>query len=55
MKPRRMSACLIGGILLTGLAAGCASAGAQAPASGHLKRKAGHGGRAAGPGWQAAR
>ena len=36
MKPRRMSACLIGGILLTGLAAGCASAGAQAPASGHL-------------------
>ena len=36
MKSRRMSACLIGGILLTGLAAGCASAGAQAPASGHL-------------------
>src|SRR2546429_9406932 len=37
MKPRRMSACLIGGILLTGLAAGCASAGAPAPASGALK------------------
>jgi hypothetical protein len=42
MRPRRMSACLIGGILLTGLAAGCASAGAQsagaqAPASGHLR------------------
>jgi hypothetical protein len=34
-----MSACLIGGILLTGLAAGCASAGAQAPTSGHLTGK----------------
>jgi hypothetical protein len=39
MKPRRMSACLIGGLLLTGLAAGCASAGAQEPAPGHLKGK----------------
>src|ERR1700744_3717175 len=35
MKSRRMSACLIGGILLTGLAGGCASAGAPA-GSGHL-------------------
>ena len=36
MKPLRISACLLGGLLLTGLAAGCASAGAQPPASGHL-------------------
>src|SRR5436189_106931 len=36
MKPLRMSACLLGGVLLTGMAAGCASAVAQPPASGHL-------------------
>jgi hypothetical protein len=36
MKPLRISACLLGGLLLTPLAAGCASAGAQPPASGHL-------------------
>jgi hypothetical protein len=36
MKPLRISACLLGGLLLTGLAAGCASTGAQPPASGHL-------------------
>ena len=34
MKPLRIAASLLGGILLTGLAAGCASAGAQSPASG---------------------
>jgi hypothetical protein len=39
MKPLRMSVCLISGMLLTGLAAGCASAGAQPPASGHLRGK----------------
>jgi hypothetical protein len=39
MKPRRMSVFLISGVLLTGLAAGCASAGAQTPASGHLRGK----------------
>jgi hypothetical protein len=39
MKPLRMSACLLGGVLLTGLAAGCASAGAQPPASGHVTGK----------------
>lgn len=39
MKPLRMSACLLGGILLTGLAAGCASAGAQPPASGQVTGK----------------
>ena len=37
MKPLRMPACLLGGLLLTGLAAGCASAAGQPPASGHLK------------------
>ena len=36
MKPLRLSACLLSGLLLTGLAAGCASAGAQPPASGSL-------------------
>jgi hypothetical protein len=36
MKPIRVPACLLGGLLLTGLAAGCASAAAQPPASGHL-------------------
>jgi hypothetical protein len=36
MKPLRMSAYLLSGLLLTGLAAGCASARAQPPASGHL-------------------
>jgi hypothetical protein len=36
MKPLRVPACLLGGLLLTGLAAGCASAAAQPPASGHL-------------------
>jgi hypothetical protein len=39
MKPLRMSVCLITGVLLTGLAAGCASAAAQPPASGHLRGK----------------
>lgn len=39
MKPLRMSVFLISGVLLTGLAAGCASAGAQTPASGHLRGK----------------
>jgi len=39
MKPLRMSVFLISGVLLTGLAAGCASAGAQTPASGHLGGK----------------
>jgi hypothetical protein len=39
MKPLRISACLCGGFLLTGLAAGCASAAAQPPASGHLTGK----------------
>jgi len=34
-----MSVFLISGVLLTGLAAGCASAGAQTPASGHLRGK----------------
>jgi hypothetical protein len=36
MKPIRVPACLFGGLLLTGLVAGCASAAAQPPASGHL-------------------
>ena len=36
MKPIRVLGCLLGGLLLTGLAAGCASATAQPPASGHL-------------------
>jgi hypothetical protein len=36
MKPIHVPACLLGGLLLTGLAAGCASATAQPPASGHL-------------------
>jgi hypothetical protein len=39
VKPLRMSACLLGGILLTGLAAGCASAGDQPPASGQVTGK----------------
>ena len=39
MKPLRISACLLGGLLLTGLAAGCASSGAQPPATGHLTGK----------------
>src|ERR1700759_495642 len=36
MKPIRVPACLLGGLLLTGLAAGCASAAAPPPAPGHL-------------------
>src|ERR1700742_2549024 len=36
MKPRHVPACLLGGLLLTGLATGFASAAAQPPASGHL-------------------
>jgi hypothetical protein len=36
MKPIRVPACLLGGLLLTGLVAGCASAAARPPASGHL-------------------
>ena len=39
MKPLRMSVFLISGVLLTGLAAGCAAAGAQTPSSGHLRGK----------------
>jgi len=39
MKPFRISAGLLGGLLLTALAAGCASAAAQPPASGHLTGK----------------
>ena len=39
MKPIRVPACLLGGLLLTGLATGCASAAAQPPASGHLTGK----------------
>src|ERR1700755_2824499 len=39
MKQRCVPVCVIGGIALTGLAAGCASAGAQTPASGHLRGK----------------
>ena len=40
MKSLRISACLLAGLLLTGLAAGCASAGGQAhPAAGHLAGK----------------
>jgi hypothetical protein len=39
MKPLRISACLLGGLLLTPLAAGCAAAAAQPPASGHLAGK----------------
>jgi hypothetical protein len=39
MKPLRMSACLLGGVLLTGLAAGCASAGTHPPASGQVTGK----------------
>src|SRR5436190_12612255 len=39
MKPLCVSACLLGGLLLTPLAAGCASAAAQPPASGHLTGK----------------
>ena len=39
MKPQCLSACLLGGLLLTPLAAGCASAAAQPPASGHLTGK----------------
>ncbi len=40
MKPLRISACLLAGLLLTGLAAGCAPAGGQAhPAAGHLTGK----------------
>jgi len=36
MKPLSISACLLGGLLLTPLAAGCTSAAAQPPTSGHL-------------------
>jgi hypothetical protein len=50
MKPIRISACLLGGILLTGLAAGCASAGAQPPASGHVTGKLVREGGPLGPG-----
>jgi hypothetical protein len=39
MKPLCIPACLLGGLLLTPLAAGCASAAAQPPASGHLTGK----------------
>ena len=52
MKPRRMSVFLISGVLLTGLAAGCASAGAQTPASGHLRGKLVMEGGPLGPGGQ---
>src|ERR1700759_124104 len=36
MKPIHVPVFLLGGLLLTGLAAGCPSAAAQPPASGHL-------------------
>jgi hypothetical protein len=52
MKPLRISACLLGGLLLTGLAAGCASAAAQPPASGHLTGKLVMEGGPLGPGGQ---
>ncbi len=40
MRPLRICACALTGLLLTGLAAGCASAGGQAlPATGHLAGK----------------
>lgn len=39
MKPLCIPACLLGALLLTPLAAGCASAAAQPPASGHLTGK----------------
>jgi hypothetical protein len=40
MKPLRACACALTGLLLTGLAAGCASAGGQVqPATGHLAGK----------------
>jgi hypothetical protein len=51
MKPLRISACLLGGLLLTPLAAGCASAAAaQPPASGHLTGKLVREGGPLGPG-----
>ena len=50
MKPLCVSACLLGGLLLTGLAAGCASAAAQSPASGHLTGKLVREGGPLGPG-----
>ena len=40
MKPLRICACALTGLLLTGLATGCASAGGPArPATGHLSGK----------------
>jgi hypothetical protein len=40
MRPLRICACALTGLLLTGLAAGCASAGGQVhPATGHLAGK----------------
>ena len=40
MKPLRICACALTGLVLTGLAAGCASAGGQVhPATGHLAGK----------------
>src|SRR4029077_11012655 len=52
MKPLRISACLLGGLLLTGLATGCASAAAQPPASGHLAGRLVMEGGPLGPGGQ---
>jgi hypothetical protein len=50
MKPIRVPACLFGGLLLTGLVAGCASAAAQPPASGHLTGRLVREGGPLGPG-----
>jgi hypothetical protein len=50
MKPLCISACLLGGFLLIPLAAGCASATAQPPASGHLTGKLVREGGPLGPG-----
>lgn len=52
MKPLCVSACLLGGLLLTGLAAGCVSAAAQSPAPGHLTGKLVREGGPLGPGGQ---
>jgi hypothetical protein len=50
MKPIRVPSCLFGGLLLTGLVAGCASAAAQPPASGHLTGRLVREGGPLGPG-----
>ena len=51
MKPLRICACALTGLLLTGLAAGCASAGGQVQTGyGSSRWEAGHGGRPDGAG-----